>query len=58
MSARLLDKKINGRFPFEYRNAAATDVRKTFERVREEMKRVADADEKERTQKLISMRKR
>ena len=37
--ARLLDPKKNGAFPFEYRSSAATDVRKTFERIREQQRK-------------------
>lgn len=33
--ARLLDKqRRDGSFPFDYRNAASTDIRRTFDRVR------------------------
>lgn len=32
--ARLLDKKRGGRYPFRYRNAAETDIRATFAKLR------------------------
>lgn len=44
--SRLFDpRRKDGKFPFEYVSAAATDVRKTFERVRaEQAKRQAERD--------------
>lgn len=32
--ARLLDTKVRGSYPFQYRNSAATDVRATIARER------------------------
>ncbi len=42
--ARLLDPKKHGqkKFPFEYRNAATTDVRITWNKAREQMKQNAE----------------
>lgn len=40
--AKLLDPKKNGRYPFQYRKAAETDVRKTFERARREQQKKAE----------------
>ena len=34
MSGRLLDKPINGRYPFEYRNSSQTNVAETFAKAR------------------------
>lgn len=44
---------------FKYTNAASTDIRKTFERAREEMRSDAERrKQSEKDHKLISMRKR
>ena len=42
--ARLLDplNKATGKFPFEYRNSANTDVRVTWQRARDAMKQNAE----------------
>ena len=34
MSGRLLDKPVNGRYPFEYRNSSQTNVAETFAKAR------------------------
>lgn len=35
--SRLLDKKVNGQFPFNYRPAAATDVKQTWAEAKKRM---------------------
>ncbi len=32
--ARLMDGKVNGKFPFQYRNSARTNLAETFKRER------------------------
>ena len=43
MSA-ILPPKRGGRYPFQYRNAANTDLAATFRRERERLKALADAE--------------
>jgi hypothetical protein len=33
--SKLLDKKVNGKYPFSYVRAAETDLARTFKRIRE-----------------------
>lgn len=35
---RLLDKKVNGKYPFRYSPASSTDLAATFRRIREQQK--------------------
>ena len=53
MSGRLLDKKVNGEYPFQYRSAAATDVKKTWEEARKRME-----EEKAKRAKIVCEIKR
>ena len=39
MTARLLDKRVNGKWPFTYTPAARTNVAATFRRVREQQQK-------------------
>ena len=39
--SRLLDPKRDGKYPFEYRNSASTDVRQTIEKARQRQKEEA-----------------
>jgi len=45
MTARLLDQRDpkTGKYPFQYRQSAATDLALTFARVRKEMREQAEA---------------
>ena len=39
--AKLLDKKVNGKFPHQYVPAACTDVADTFKRIRKQQAEMA-----------------
>lgn len=41
--SRLLDPKKDGKYPFEYRNSASTDVRATLEKARQRQKEEAES---------------
>ena len=47
MTSRLLDRKINGKWPFAYRDSAHTSIAETFKRERERLKAEAEANESE-----------
>ena len=40
--SRLLDKPVNGQYPFTYRNSAATDVTRTWAEARKRMEEEKD----------------
>lgn len=52
--SRLLDRKVNGRYPFAYTPAARTDISETFRRIRRER----ETNERERAAKVAPISKK
>lgn len=55
--SRLLEKKVNGKFPFQYRNSAETNLAETFRRVKARQKKPAQPVEPELNVRRLAVKR-